>query len=172
MEERKYRVVLKGVAPLLFNRFISEEKGARKKEYVPEDVCKKKLYIASDGSLYAPTTMIKAAMILAGSDFPFKGKKSYKQFIKSGIFFDSEEAKLAPQKYVIDERPIQIGDARVLGWRPKFENWSIKFTMNVVDDFLGENTLKDILSASGKYKGIGSYRPEFGRFVVEEFKRL
>jgi hypothetical protein len=171
MEDRKFKVVLKGVAPLLLNKFISEEK-QRKKEYVPADECKKKLYIAKDGTLYVPTTMVKAAMISAGSDFPFKGKKTYKQFIKSGIFFDSEEAKLTPQKYSIDERPVQIGDARVLGWRPRFEDWKIEFTMNVIDEFIGENMLKDILSASGKYKGIGSYRPEFGRFIVESIKKL
>lgn len=171
MEDRKFKIVLKGVAPLLINRFISEEK-SRKKEYVPADECKKKLYINSKGELYVPTTMIKAAMISAGSDFAFKGKKTYKQFIKSGIFFDSEEAKLTPQKYSIDERPVQIGDARVLGWRPRFDNWKIEFTMNVIDEFIGSTTLKDILSAAGKYKGIGSYRPEFGRFIVASIEQL
>jgi very-short-patch-repair endonuclease len=29
-----------------------------------------------------------------------------------------------------------------------------------------------ILEASGRYKGLGSYRPEFGRFTIESIKKL
>ena len=44
--------------------------------------------------------------------------------------------------------------------------------MSVIDDELEVGMLKQILEAAGKFFGVGSYRPEYGRFEVEEFKTI
>ena len=35
---------------------------------------------------------------------------------------------------------------------------------------INPTVLKDILEAAGRFKGVGDYRPEYGRFVIDEWK--
>ena len=167
----KIKVKIKGKSPLLMNKFVVEASNARtKKIYVPEDEAEKKTYRNSDGELCLPNTHFKASMIKAGTDFKMKGMKTYKEYIKSGVFIEEELIKLEPQEYEIHEEPVVIGSARVMSWRPKFVEWSCVFIINIEDDMINQSALKDILEAAGKYKGVGDHRPEYGRFVVEEYK--
>jgi len=169
---KKIKIILKGIAPLLMNKFNYEETTRKKKIYEPKEEAEKKVYKTSKGKYYVPTKMIKAAMIKAATDFKMGARKTYKEYIKSGIFFDSNEAIIEPNFYIIHEEPVNIQGAMVLSWRPKFENWSISFILNLVDDMIDKTTLKEILIAAGRYKGIGSYRPEYGRFIIEEFNEM
>jgi len=171
---KNIKAKISGVAPLLINKFIatSGEASRKKKVYVPEDEAEKKAYKNKSGEYFIPTKNIKAAMIKAGTDFKMSGRKTYKEYIKAGIFFNSEEALLEPKKYIIHEEPVCIQGAMVLSWRPKFENWSTEFVMQVADDMLDIGMLKQILEAAGTYKGIGSYRPEYGRFKVDSFEEV
>ena len=55
--------------------------------------------------------------------------------------------------------------------RPIFKEWSCTFVFEIIDENLNYLVLKEILEAAGKYKGVGDFRPEFGRFEVVEFKK-
>ena len=35
---------------------------------------------------------------------------------------------------------------------------------------INQTTLREILEMAGKYKGVGDYRPEYGRFQIESWK--
>lgn len=170
----KIKVRIKGVAPLLMNKFAVEVKTSSraKKVYVPEEEAERKTYRTKDGKLYLPSTHFKASMVKAGTDFKMSGKKSYKEYIKSGIFITPSEIILDQQDYTIFESPVVIQRSRVMSWRPKFDEWSCEFEIEIADEMLNPTTIKQILESAGKYKGVGDFRPEFGRFEVEKFKIL
>jgi len=169
---RKINVEVSGISPLLINKFVHEPSTRKKKTYVPEEEAEKKVYRNNDGKCFVPTKNFKAAMTKAGSDFTMSGRKKYKEYIKSGIFFESEEAMLEPSEYIIHEEPVNIQGAMVLSWRPKFVDWKATFAMMITDDMLDKNVVKEILEAAGAYKGVGSYRPEYGRFKVDKFEEV
>ncbi len=169
---RKIKVKVKGKAPLLMNKFSVEEKTSSraKKVYVPKEEAERKTYRTTSGKLCLPNTHFKAAMIKAGTDFKMEGRKTYKEYIKAGIFIEPQEIVLDQQKYEIHEEPVVIQRARVMSWRPKFKEWSCEFEIEITDEMINPNILKDILVAAGQYKGVGDHRPEYGRFEVIEWK--
>lgn len=168
----KVNVKVVGKAPLLMNRFVIEEKKSTraKKVYEPKDEAEKKTYRTDAGELYLPNTHFKASMIKAGTDFKMVGKKSYKEYIKAGVFIEPEQIVLEPQEYIIHEEPVVIQRARVMSWRPRFDKWSCEFEIEITDEMINSTTLKEILEAAGKYKGVGDHRPEYGRFEVESYE--
>jgi len=169
----KVNVSVKGIAPLLMNKFIGDkptESKRGKKVYIPEDEAERKTYRTSDGKLFLPNTHFKASMIKASTDFKMSGRKSYKDYVKAGVFIMEEEIVLEQQEYEIFACPVVIQRARVMSWRPKFKEWNCSFTIEITDGFINPTTLKEILSTAGKYKGVGDFRPEYGRFEVTSFK--
>lgn len=171
----KVAIKVEGVAPLLMNKFVEAkptESKRGKKVYVPAEEAEKKTYRTEGGKLYLPNTHFKASMVKASADFKMSGHKSYKDYIKSGIFIEEQEIILDQQEYEIFACPVVIQRARVMSWRPQFKKWSCQFTVEIADDMINPTTLKEILEMAGKYKGVGDFRPEFGRFKITEFKTL
>ena len=169
----KIDVKVKGIAPLLMNKFVEEQSGESKrgkKVYVPEEEAEKKTYRTDDGKLYLPSTHFKASMVKASSDFKMTGRKTYKDYVKAGIFIETKEIVLDQQEYEIHAEPVVIQRARVMSWRPKFKEWSCSFVIEIVDEMINQTTLKEILSMAGKYKAVGDYRPEYGRFKIVSWK--
>jgi len=173
---KEIEVEITGTAPLLQNRFPVEEQGknkskAKKKEYDPEVEAKRALYLRDD-VIVQPAEHIFQCMIRAAVDFKFEGKKSFKDIITSSIAIEPEEIPLIHDKpYEIDTRPVVIARARVLKWRPKFNQWKLRFKILILDETnLSAFTVKEILEKGGMTKGIGDYRPRFGRFTITEFK--
>jgi len=172
---QKIEVKVIGTAPLLMNQFVESKPQAStrsKKVYDPATEAEKKSYRTADGKLYLPSTHFKASMIKAATDFKMSGKKSYKEYIKSGIFIFPTEIILDQQKYEIHSEPVVIQRSRVMSWRPKFKEWSCSFTIELADEMLNKDTIKEILATAGKYKGVGDHRPEYGRFEIKEFKPI
>ena len=168
-----------GIAPLLQNRFNTEDFGqnvskSKKKVYDPKAEAERALYKNKDGQIYQPAEHIYQSMIRAAVDFKYEGKKTYKDVITSGIIVQPEEIPLISDKpYEIDTRGVVINRARVLKWRPRFNKWKLKFAIDILDDQnISPVTLKEILERAGQTKGIGDYRPRFGRFMVTVFQEV
>jgi len=173
---KQIQVEITGIAPLLQNRFPIESHGhniskATKKVYIPEDEAKKCLY-QRDGKVFQPAEHIYQSMVRAAVDFKFSGKKTFKDVVTSSITIEPEEIPMiSDNPYEIDARPVVIQRARVLKWRPKFNQWKLRFTITILDDTnISPANVKEILEKAGATKGIGDYRPRFGRFMVTEFK--
>ncbi len=166
-------VKIKGTAPLLLHRFAPEESvsSRTKKVYIAEEEAEKACYRNKQGQVFIPSTHFKGAMIKSGVDFIYKGRKTYKEYIKAGIFIKESEIILTPQEYIINSMPVVIARARILRSRPEFKDWECKFTIEIADEALDDRIVKDILIAAGKYKGVGDFRPEYGRFEVVSFKK-
>ena len=59
-----------------------------------------------------------------------------------------------------------------MSWRPMFKEWSCEFTLEIADEMLNATTVKEILETAGRFKAVGDYRPEYGRFIVKQFKKI
>lgn len=172
----KFNVTIKGVAPLLFNRFPDEEKlegqsRAKKAVEAKEAQAEKSLYRDENNAIYTPADHIIGAMIKAGVVFKLEGKKTYKDVMKGGIFINPLKIVHQTQKFDIDRRPVVIQRARIMKARARMDEWSLKFELVCIDDRATAKDIQDILEYAGTYVGIGDYRPRYGRFEVVEFVR-
>jgi len=170
----KINVTIEGTRPLLQNRFSGgDEEGQtakRKTVFNSEDEAKKRLYQDEKGIIYQPGEQIEGALIKAATEFKWKGRKSFKDIVKSGIFVEPE---IIPHKYPeweIDLRPVTIQRSRIMRARPRFNKWALDFSIIVTHDALPKAVLKELLDHAGRYMGIGDYRPKFGTFIVTKFE--
>ena len=108
----------------------------------------------------------------ASTDFqiPGKGKKTYKDLCRSAIVVSPEKIPIEPQEWETDARSVLVQRSRVIRYRPIWEEWKLKFRVDILDDQFPAEILHDILESGGLYKGIGDFRPKFGRFAVTSFE--
>jgi hypothetical protein len=171
----KVKVKIAGVAPLLMNRFVMEQSDETKakrrdEQYDPKDDAEKALYKDEKIGCYAPSTWIEACLRETAKEFKGKGKSSLKTTILSSVFMEPEKIPLNKETYDdIDLRPVVIQRNRVVKGRPRFNSWELEFAINFNEERIKKETLKQILEEAGTTKGIGDYRPKFGRFKVVKF---
>lgn len=173
-----------GTTAMLQHRFPTEDYGAnkskaKKKTYIPEEEAEKALYRSPDGTIHQPSEHILGSLIKAAVNFNYEGKKTFRDVIKAGIVVEPDaiplldnDGNIKKMWDEIDARPVVIGRARVICWRPKFNKWKLQFKIQILnDDQLSPETLKEILDYAGRV-GIGDYRPRFGRFQVTKWTIL
>jgi len=175
----KFNVVIKGVAPLLFNRYPDEDnaegKSKGKKAVLSKDEqVEKSLYRDEEGKIYSPSDHLVGAMVKAGPNFKLEGKKTYKDVVKGGVFINPLKLIHSNQNYVADWRGVVIPSTRgrVMKGRARMDDWSIKFELVCIDDRATAKDVQEILEYAGTYVGIGDYRPRYGRFEVSEFTKV
>ncbi len=167
-------VKIKGISPLLMNRFVMEKDDAeakrRDQKFDPKEDAEKALYKNAQGC-YAPSTWIEASLRETAKEFKGKGRGSLKATILASVFVDPAEIPLGKNTYdEIDQRPAVIQRNRIVKSRPRFNSWELEFTISFNEDRIKKDTLKQILIEAGQAKGIGDYRPKFGRFEVVKFE--
>ena len=169
------KVKIEGIAPLLMNRFAvtkpEEEKGKRRDEsYSVEADAEKALYKDDKIGCYAPSSWVEASLREAAKEFKGKGRGTLKATVLSTVFVDPEKIPLNKKTFdEIDVRPVVIQRNRVVKGRPKFNSWELSFTISFDEKRIKRDRVKEILEEAGAAKGIGDYRPKFGRFKVVEF---
>lgn len=168
---------IKGIAPLLHNRFPDEEneegKSKRKSVRLPAiDEARRSLYLDSNGNPYQPANHIEGAMIKAAVQFKLDGKKTYKDLVRSGVFVTPDQIP-CNATWEIDRRSAVIPSTkgRIMVSRPMFKEWVLNFDLNIVDDRAEVVVIKEILQYAGLYVGIGTFRPKFGRFEVLTYEQ-
>ena len=151
----------------------SKKKGDKKlNEKEKIEVAKQFLYLNKQGKVCQPSSHIEGAMIKAGTQFKFVGKKTYKDMMKAACFVFPEYIPHKNQKWEVDSRAVvnPTTRGRKMCYRPRIEDWSLDFTLEVNDDRIDSDVVKQILETAGMQIGIGAYRPRFGRFEVTSFK--
>ena len=170
-------VKIEGVSPLLQHRYEMEEAESKSKKKVGSvDYSKeaeKAIYRDESGKIYQPASHIEGALMKAAVNFQItgKGKKTYKDLTKM-VIVEPFAIPHLQKAFKVDKRPVVINRARVVRYRPRFDKWSLKFTMMVTEDQLPIEVLEEIMEYAGRYIGIGDYRPRFGRFRIVEFKEV
>ena len=168
----KIKVALTGVSPLLQNRFFVEENGSKKtkKVYEPKDEAEIRLFKNKDGVIFEPSSHVEGSIIKAALNFKYDKRKSYTEFIKSGVFVTQDEIPHSFQDWKIFSCPVVIQRQRIIRSRPMFNKWKLEFEIEIFNENIDTKTLKEIFVYAGRFIGIGDYRPRYGRFVVEKFE--
>jgi len=183
MKTYEIKTKICGVEPgLLMHRFSSRDAAALagtsckagKVQPSPEEEARESAYTLPDGELYQPAEHIYQAMCKAGSQFQVKGrgKITFKTIVAGNLLILPEQIPHGTKSYEIDIRPVVIRATRgrIMRARPLLKEWSLEFTMKVLDaDVLSSITLNEILWKAGESIGIGDYRPRFGRFTIKSF---
>ncbi len=65
-----------------------------------------------------------------------------------------------------DYRGVGVNGKRVMRSRPCFPGWSLTFSLDFDPETIEGAQIEAALETAGRLKGIGDYRPRFGRFVV------
>lgn len=81
----------------------------------------------------------------------YKGPRDIEGLIKSGEFRDFRVGKLK-------------GKTSINITRPRFDRWSIQFTLEYNDQLIDLEELKEIIRVAGQQACIGDYRPRYGKF--------
>jgi hypothetical protein len=173
------KVTIKGTRPLLMNRFGGAEEApatasrGKKKDYgTPEAQAVKACY-QEKGNIFVPSTWVTSALRNAATLFKAPGKRSSLKNM-AGCAIVCPEDKLFLGKTIkdieVDSRGVVVQRARIVRHRPKFENWSLNFSLLVDDELLDVTQVKAIITEAGRTQGIGDFRVNkggpFGSFEV------
>jgi len=69
-----------------------------------------------------------------------------------------------------DCRVVVVQRNRIMRTRPIFNNWELEFKAEYLPESISESEIANAIENAGKYKGIGDYRPRYGKFSVKEFE--
>lgn len=170
--ETTLSVEIRGTRPLLMNapNAIGVSSSTKKvSNYDPQKEAEKVLYKDKNDTICIPDMVVIAAFREAAKDHkaPGKGRRSLKQFILSGIRIQPDMIPISPKEWSVDARPVVIQRNRVMRWRPKFENWSLKFDVEIIDPgTITPTSLRNVMEDAGKFIGLCDFRPFFGTFSV------
>ena len=150
-------VKIEGTSPLLQHRFHGEGQPALKSKVKNvarvTDVAEDYLYENGDG-IYQPST--------------------HKNLIGYGVVLVTPDAiPHIVQDWEVDTRSVIVNRGRIMRSRPCFEKWALEFQLDIDDEEIPAEVVKDVLDHAGKRVGIGDFRPEkggsFGRFHVTKW---
>lgn len=112
-----------------------------------------------------------------------EGAKSFKlgKAVSSGVFADQDAFQLeyeGPREFdalfadkeFVDIQSVKVNTNRVQRCRPIFKKWKMKGELSVATDVIDTESVCQALEKAGKLKGMGDYRPKYGRFKVTSFE--
>lgn len=167
---------IQGVAPFLFNRMVNELDGPKPPKMTEEQrraLAELKVYKDDDG-LYWPAWNLKRAIVEGCKKAGLKeGRASMAPYLEATVFPDRDPRFNKKERdylhEVVGRIPPKTGAAAMIR-RPCLEaGWRLSFTLNVMDDRRNPVDVRTSLEHGGFFVGIGSWKPEYGRFSVEEW---
>ncbi len=188
MEIQKYKIKLKGIVPIMFNRFYIPLPGdtTKKKKLALKD----KLWI-DEGGVYIPIDNLRMMLIgnkhrtgaakIYGSTIESKKGKEYTDFAKACIWAvgpdDPMKVYFTPKRETWDDTDVRSfinsQGSRSSVERPLLKTpWLIEFHVHVTDPVFDPDKVKAFYDIAGMRCGLGVYGPTFGRFVVSEWEKI
>jgi len=132
------------------------------------------------GAIAMPALNMKAAICNAAKKFkdPASTRASAKDLIRGGIVVDPflspflRDGKPIMEWDTIDERGVGVNQSKVIRSRPMLTNgWQLKYNITVTDsEYINTDLIYEVIARACNFSALGDYRPDFGRFVIEEFK--
>lgn len=191
-------VECRGTSPLLMNKMDeSTLEGLRTKRKspkaanvggtaTPREDAERKVYLSEDGP-YIPGQNLMACFIAAGQYMRLDGKRQIsnaKSTVLPGLMTLLTSAPLLKvpdtdkaatwEADVMQGRNPNGGEAVAI-CRPRFDEWSVTFSIDIDEHEIGENTIRELIDKAGRRVGLGDFRPQrkgiFGQFRVECWER-
>lgn len=188
----KFQVSVKGITPYLQHRMDDtklEEWEKNRKHIIerPEvshtDAVRAAYhcYRNQDGQCYIPSDHFRLAFIAGGGFLKSKvgtRTKSMKSVV-AAMFVVTPNQILVPDYDTIDKRSAVNKNvkARVMVVRPQWTQWEANFTLEIGEETITRETVTELITTTGNYVGIGSYRPtpcngSFGRFSLINLEKI
>lgn len=131
------------------------------------------LYVDDHGEITIPGHVIEA-LIWEGAKNSKEGK-----LCLSGLYVNESSIKMEfdgpknPEERMKDPNcrlvaGVKVGASRVMRCRPRFDNWVLEFSVNVVNSIVPVDALPRWMDAAGQLKGLCDWRPRHGRFETLE----
>lgn len=174
-----YRIegTLEGTAPLLFSRWVTDLDAPTGGKHTAEsraEEATRKVYRSPDGTLVLPAWNLKKAIADGCVRSGLKdGKRSAMGLLMAALFIDPDPSfGVAEPDFMhtaTGKRPARTGGA-VLIERPALATgWRLGFAASVVLDRVHPDLVRTSVATAGLEVGIGSWRPEYGRFVLRDW---
>ena len=172
----RVEVQIKLIADMLFNRMTPEaeegittgEAGGRTSVEMKIAAAHQKLYRNGNG-LVVPRHMLKS-VILAGCGMAKlkHGKSALWKYMKPTVFVENDaELGIEEPDYIHQSIVYKKNGQAVVQFRPAIKvGREFGFSIVVYDDNITLKQIRAASAAGGIYCGIGSFRPEHGRFEV------
>jgi hypothetical protein len=136
------------------------------------------LYLDSEGKPVLPQHMLSAALARGATKVDMKKGKHYMSGISvrgnATLIHNGPDDvnELAQEERFQLNIGVKIGTSTVMGTRPFFREWAAELPISYESDLVDADTVTQIVAASGRFIGIGDWRPsspkpgKYGRFVV------
>lgn len=132
------------------------------------------------GNIVIPAMMLRNCIINAakrlGMKIPGKRNATYTKHFEGGVMVLEDLDIGVPLDQVEVEKRHQPSDGvtgsgkRVWKYHPLVREWAGTVAFHVLDDTITEKVFREVLDQSGKFTGLGRFRPEkrgyYGRFEV------
>jgi len=174
---------LTSTSPILMNNiesmFKAKEKPLRMKHDEWEqgdEMLKARMYLDGDKLIipqHVCKGLLKEGSKASGLKQPGK-RKGYTDLVQSTLIIQNPIILDKKIKNVIRHQAFvgMNGTKKVLRIWPKLEEWTGQLDILIADESqFDPKALTEILKFSGLFVGFGDYRPEFGRFNIEEIKK-
>lgn len=168
----KIEFEIEGLSPLKMDKWLDLPQPKNEAGYLKQ--ANEKTYRDDAGNLAIPADAIKAAMRYASSEIGKKTMaKKNRQTISAQVFVSPIMLSLNKKDYDNISRDIVsrgqgVKLTRVPVYRPLIKEWKVSGTIQtfgVPFDFV-----KEALELAGMRFGLLAHRPQFGRFIVNNFK--
>ena len=188
----KLHVKIRGIRPLLMHnprganpadpltRKKKELTGKRKKtdedyELIGKLEFQQGMYYDEEVGPYVPADWL-IGMIQSGAKANKNGKK-----VLAGVDIEDEinpliyegprtMEKLLDDVRFWDTRPVNVINNKVMRVRPRFQRWELAFTILYYPQVIDKDELTMALNDACIFKGLGDYRPRYGKFEIVETK--
>jgi len=179
-------VKIEGITPLLMNSSIGVDDdvikkvtGSTSKLAEAEQVCFKKLYMMPDGTVYQPGIHVERMLSESAKNYKIKGKgkSTYSKIFGSAITVAPDAIPHLIKDWKVNAQNVVIPSTkgRVMCYRAEFPKWVLEFTIQVLDDQIPLEVVKQVIEYGGIYNGLGDFRPQkkgkFGKFMVTRFEK-
>lgn len=181
-EPYQARVVIVGTAPILFHRWSNEavaEKAAAAKGSKTKKTDNVESYVYRDdkGGLAIPGEYLRQSIVSAAKfrQDPRSPRKSAMDLFKAGVVSITDLASLGTKTWdFLDRRRVLIQRNAITRERPGLKpGWKATIDLMVLTpEYVSLDTLADVITNAGRLIGVGDFRPTFGRFRIEQIKRL
>lgn len=174
------KVVIEGVAPMLFHRWLVESveaksKAAKGSKAKKTDDVESYVWRNDRGELCLPGEYLRQSIIAAAKFIqdPRSPRKAAVDLFKAGIVCLTELASLGVKDWDrIDQRRVQVHRNGITRSRPCMEaGWRATIEFQVLlPEYITPELFGQALGNAGRLIGVGDFRPTYGRFQIIEFK--
>lgn len=179
---------IEGIVPILFNRFTDEAQKDMEGATARMKKTREELIKQAEGKVYRkpgideigiPADNIKKCILEGCKQAGVKlGKKSAEPFLRAGLHLKEDFVPIKG-KYTFDgihecsgRIPPRTG-ARVILFRPYVDSgWEASFRLVKLDTMFSWKTVEAAIQRGGIGIGLCDHRPEYGRFILKNFKEV